>query len=78
MHSTETNGKLNLIDGDREGTVLTEFFKRISNDLKTKTEKLNSNDNIFLNIPTEPTIGFVQTYYANYSSSAYLSATFGM
>lgn len=42
IFSTETNGKLNLIDGDREGTVLTEFFKRISSDLRTKTEKLNS------------------------------------
>ena len=27
--STEENGKLNLIDGDRTGTVLTEFFNRI-------------------------------------------------
>jgi phosphoacetylglucosamine mutase len=46
--------------------------------LKAKTEKLNNSGDIFLNIPTEPTIGFVQTYYANYSSSEYLKNTFGM
>lgn len=28
--------------------------------------------------PVKPTIGFVQTYYANYSSSEYLKLTFGM
>ena len=31
-----------------------------------------------LNIPVKPTIGFIQTYYANYSSSEYLKVTFGM
>lgn len=33
---------------------------------------------MLLNIPVKPTIGFVQTYYANYSSSNYLTKTFGM
>jgi hypothetical protein len=69
---------LNLIDGDRTGTVLTEFFNRISSELKAKTDKLNSSENLFINIPTSPTIGFIQTYYANYSSSEYLKKTFGM
>lgn len=69
---------MNLIDGDRTGTVLTEFFNRISKELKQKTEKLNETEVLYLNIPTEPTIGFVQTYYANYSSSEYLQRTFGM
>ena len=72
------NGKLNLIDGDRTGTVLTEFFNRISTELREKTEKLNSTGDLLLNIPTKPKIGFVQTYYANYSSSEYLKLTFGM
>jgi hypothetical protein len=69
---------LNLIDGDRTGTVLTEFFNRISKELKLKTDKLNETEVLYLNIPTEPTIGFVQTYYANYSSSEYLQRTFDM
>lgn len=69
---------MNLIDGDRTGTVLTEFFNRISSELKAKTDKLNSSENLFINIPTSPTIGFIQTYYANYSSSEYLKKTFGM
>jgi len=33
---------------------------------------------LLLNIPVNPKIGFVQTYYANYSSSEYLKQTFGM
>ena len=33
---------------------------------------------VLLNIPVKPSIGFVQTYYANYSSSNYLKSTFGM
>lgn len=33
---------------------------------------------VLLNIPVEPKIGFVQTYYANYSSSYYLKEAFGM
>lgn len=57
---------------------MTEFFKRIAKELKEKTEKLNTNETIHLNIPTDPTIGFVQTYYANYSSSEYLKQNFGM
>ena len=31
-----------------------------------------------INIPLEPTIGFVQTYYANHSSSEYLQQKYGM
>ena len=69
---------MNLIDGDRTGTVLTEFFNRISKELKQKTDRINETEILYLNIPTEPTIGFVQTYYANYSSSEYLQRTFGM
>jgi hypothetical protein len=57
---------------------LTEFFNRLSAELKTKTDKLNANENLFINVPTSPTIGFVQTYYANYSSSEYLKKTFGL
>jgi translation initiation factor 2 gamma subunit (eIF-2gamma) len=57
---------------------LTEFFNRLSAELKTKTDKLNTNENLFINVPTSPTIGFVQTYYANYSSSEYLKKTFGL
>ena len=76
--STESDGKLNLIDGDREGTVLTEFFKRISAELRERTAKLNASETVHLNIPVEPSIGFVQTYYANYSSSEYLKNTFAM
>lgn len=33
---------------------------------------------MYFNIPTQPKIGFVQTYYANYSSSEYLLKNFGM
>ena len=68
-----------MIDGDRQGTILTEFFKKMSNDLKAKTDKLNNeNENIIINIPCEPSIGFVQTYYANYSSSEYLQKKYAM
>ena len=31
-----------------------------------------------INLPSEPSIGFVQTYYANYSSSEYLLKKYGM
>lgn len=57
---------------------MTEFFNRISEELKRKTDRLNETEVLLLNIPTQPTIGFVQTYYANYSSSEYLQKTFGM
>ena len=67
-----------MIDGDREGTVLTEFFNRVSTELRERTTKLNDTGLVLLNIPVKPSIGFVQTYYANYSSSNYLKSTFGM
>ena len=39
---------------------------------------MNETGLVLLNIPVKPSIGFVQTYYANYSSSNYLKSTFGM
>ena len=57
---------------------MTEFFNRISTELRDRTKKLNDTGLLLLNIPVEPKIGFVQTYYANYSSSHYLKETFGM
>jgi phosphoacetylglucosamine mutase len=39
---------------------------------------LNNTGELLLNIPLNPKIGFVQTYYANYSSSEYLKQTFDM
>jgi hypothetical protein len=57
---------------------LTEFFNRASEELKARTNKLNETGTMVINIPVDPKIGFVQTYYANYSSSNYLKATFGM
>ena len=67
-----------MIDGDRTGTVLSEFFNKISTELRQKTDKLNDTGLMLLNIPTSPKIGFIQTYYANYSSSNYLKANFGL
>ena len=57
---------------------MTEFFNRASSELREKTDKLNETGLVLLNIPTKPSIGFVQTYYANYSSSNYLKSTFNM
>lgn len=67
-----------MIDGDRQGTVLTSFYKKLSNELLEKTNALNKLGVMHLQIPCNPTIGFVQTYYANYSSSEYLKKTYGM
>lgn len=75
---TEKDSQLQLIDGDRIGTVMTEFFKRLTEEMREKTKKLNECENLFFNIPENPTIGFVQTYYANYSSSDYLRSKYGM
>lgn len=69
LFSSEKDGKLQLIDGDRQGTILTEFFKKISNELKERTETINKIENVKIVAPNLPSIGFVQTYYANYSSS---------
>ena len=41
LFSVEKDGHLKLIDGDRQGTVFTAFYKKISEDLKVKTNKLN-------------------------------------
>ena len=35
--SIEENDKLKLIDGDRQGTILTAFFKKITDELNKKT-----------------------------------------
>jgi hypothetical protein len=72
INSVEEEKELKLIDGDRQGTILTEFFKRITVELESHTKEINSMGVMHLQVPTSPSIGFVQTYYANYSSSEYL------
>jgi len=69
---------LALIDGDRQGTIFTTFYKRISEDLKERTQKINSDSTVYFNAPCNPKIGFVQTFYANYSSSEYLNQNYKM
>ena len=74
IFSIEEGDKLKLIDGDRQGTVLTAFFKKITDDLNQKTIEINQKGVLYMTVPSSPSIGFVQTYYANYSSSEYLKA----
>jgi phosphoacetylglucosamine mutase len=69
---------MQLIDGDRQGTVLTEFFKKLSDELNERTAKFNEKGVLHLQVPCTPTIGFVQTFYANCSSTDYLKLTFNM
>ena len=76
--SIEEDDKLKLIDGDRQGTVLTAFFKKITDDLNQKTIEINQKGVLYMTVPSSPSIGFVQTYYANYSSSEYLKTEFNM
>lgn len=74
----EDNKSLKLIDGDRQGTVLTEFYKRLTDELNSRTLALNQKGVLYMTVPSSPTIGFVQTYYANYSSSEYLKKQYDM
>lgn len=76
--SIEENGNLRLIDGDRQGTVFTEYFKLITDELARRVDKINSMNVMQIAAPTKPSIGFIQTYYANYSSSEYLQKQHGM
>ena len=39
---------------------------------------MNKVGNLHLNVPVDPSIGFIQTYYANYSSSRYLKEKYEM
>lgn len=41
IYSIEEEGKLRLIDGDRQGTVFTEFFKKITDKLAEKVNRVN-------------------------------------